>query len=417
LLSYKAEAQKTFRGILLNKEDSTELPFLHVELLETNESSVSDKNGFFFFYPPENTNTIHLHIAGLGLDCFVSVTLKNDTEKIYLKHPLFALEDFVIKGLTASQVVEEAVKRIPKNYATANYAYYSFYREYQKVNDRFKNLIEAKAVVMIQPFREKKHLSAEEAFAIQDMRRSNFNWDIDDMKTRDGFPEMLQENPVYHIKHSSLTPYFLQHCYFHFDSSSNDKEDYHISYYCPASSDNHGFETASDDFLGESYEKGKLIIERESFAFKRIERNSLRNRNYNYPRFNNFIIPSRKYTVEFVGGSFVAEYREMNKKWFLKKLLYSYTNNFFRTKIYRKDPTITENFEWYADSVSRYVDETLVNKFYKTPALPYCSYVYDSLDWRQVSPFYFFPKQRVYESLEKSTSLNEQFEKNTAANH
>lgn len=408
------KAQGVFNGVLLSNEDSLSLPFIHIHLKETNQSAVTDKNGFFTFKLSKSIGLLYLQIKGLGIDTTILLKNSNHTEKIYVQRSTFQLTEAVIKGLTAKQVVEEAIRRIPENYAIANYAYYSFYREYQKVNGRFKNFIEANAVVMIKPFKEKKRLIAEEAFAIQNLRRTNFYWDIDDMKARNGFKELLEENPIYHLERSSFTPFIFERCSFHFDSSSA-QEDYVISYLCSYSSDNHGFEHAAKDLFGESYETGKLIIDRASLAFKRVERNSFRNRNYNYPRLNNFLL-SKNYTVEFAGGNFVAEFVPINNKWFLKALLYSYTNEFYLTKIYRKDYSITENFEWYVDSISRYVDETLVNKFYKTPALPYQPYTYDSAAWGNVPPFFFYSKDEVYKDLERFVPIEEQFRNNSNRN-
>ncbi len=374
------------------------MPYVHVKLKESNQSTVTDKNGFFSFRISKKIGSLHLHIKSLGIDTSVAVLNKNQTEKIYVAPSSFALTDVVIKGLTAKQVVEEAIRRIPENYADSTYAYYSFYREYQKVNEQFKNLIEAKAVAMIKPFMEKRRLTAEEAFAIKAMRRSNFYWDIDDMKVREGFEELLKENPIYYMTRSSFMPFIFERCIFHFDSLST-AEDYIINYSCPNSSDNHGFENAAHKFFGESYETGTFIIERSSFAFRRIERNSFRNKRYNYPRYNNFLIPSRNYTIEFAGGSFIVEYASINHKWFLKTLLYSYTNDFFLTKIYRKDYSITENFEWYVDSVSRYISEDLRNQFYKGAYLVSRNYNYDSTAWDSTPPFYFYPKEEIYDDI------------------
>ena len=82
-------------------------------------------------------------------------------------------------------------------------------------------------------------------------------------------------------------------------------------------------------------------------------------------------------------------------------------------RIYAKDYTIKGNFEWYADSVSRYIDESLIGKFYREPSLTYPPYVYDSTEWKNLPAFHFQPKEAVYKDLEKQAPVEDQFRKNS----
>ena len=408
-----AFAQSTFQGILLSKEDSTAIPFARIKLIETGKETVTDKDGLFHFVLSEELKNFRLQVSALGVDTvFPIADTKNKTHRIYLSFQPYELTSVTILGLTAKQVVEKAIASIPKNYPRSDYVYYSFYREYQQVNGGFKNLIEVKPVVLLQPTMEKNRLKAKEAFALPAIRRSDFSLDITDLQSRAGLPELFLENTVYHLENSSLTPYYLNHSRFHFDTSSSE-DDYVISYSCLYSSDNHGIEDAAQGFRGESYETGTLVIDRASFAFKRIERKSFRNRSYNYPFNNNFLLPSRNYFGEFVSGSFIAEYQPIEGSWFLNKLLNSYTNDFFKTGSGAKEYTITENFEWQVDSVSRHIDESLIGKFYREPSLTYPPYVYDSTEWGKVPAFYFQPQEAVYKDLEQKAPIEEQFRKNS----
>lgn len=337
-----AFAQSTFQGILLSKEDSTAIPFARLKLIETGKETVTDNGGLFHFVLSEELKNFRLQVAALGVDTVFSIAdAKNKIHRIYLSFQPYELTSVTNLGLTAKQVVEKAIASIPKNYPRSDYVYYSFYREYQQVNGRFKNLIEAKPVVLLQPAMEKNRLTAKEAFALPAIRRSDFSLDIKDFYDGGSLAELLAQNPVYHLEHSSLTPYYLERCKFHFDTTLTSEAKYVINYYCDYSSDCHGILNAATQFRGESYEMGTLLIDKPSFAFNRIERRSFRNRNYNYPFNNNFVLPSRNYFGEFVSGSFMVEYQPIEGSWFLNKLLYSYTNNFFKTVFGAKEFTIT----------------------------------------------------------------------------
>lgn len=85
------------------------------------------------------------------------------------------------------------------------------------------------------------------------------------------------------------------------------------------------------NFRGESWEKGTITIEKESFTITKIEKNSYRNKEYNYLKNNNYVLSERKFTAEFVSGNLVAEYVSINGKYYLNKLLHQFTNDFLRT--------------------------------------------------------------------------------------
>jgi hypothetical protein len=220
----------------------------------------------------------------------------------------------------------------------------------------------------------------------------------------DGFKDLMLQNPVYHYGKSFLISDVFKYGELHFDTSPG-SDDYRIKYDCyNCATEPHGingfFGGAFLAFKGESREHGVFIIDRETFAFKRIERKAVRNKEYNYPRNNNYVLPLREYTAEFVYGDLVAEYESIKGKWFLKSLLHQYTNEFFRvpsnTKMYR----MTDNFEWYSGSVSRYVDESLLDQFQRSPNLArsYSSYYTDSIE--AAPDFYYFKGESVYRDVD-----------------
>ncbi|MCE9540075.1 MAG: hypothetical protein K8R85_12780, partial [Bacteroidetes bacterium] len=187
---------------------------------------------------------------------------------------------------------------------------------------------------------------------------------------------------------------------------------YVIKYTCEAfSSDNHGIDNIAEArLLGECRESGTIVIDRTTFAFKKIERNSFRHKGFLYPKNNNWIRPSLNYYMNFIDGKLISEYSQVEGKWFLKRICREYTHEYFKAGLNSKEFTITEINEWFADSVTHFITADLIGKFYSSVDLPSCSYSYNKSKWsQQTHPFYFFNKQDIYMDLEKRGSIEQQF--------
>lgn len=412
VFSFSSYSQINFRGLLINKNDSTKMAFASVKLIELQKYTSSNENGNFNFVLPEKLSVLHFEISSIGCHTTISYYPKySEIESIYVNQLPTIINEVMIEGLSAKSVVEKAITSIPLNYIDTSYASYAFYRQYQKVNNTFKNLIEAQHVVMFNLSRSHNQITSKEAFAVTEMRKSFFKHDVKDYYG-DCFNDLFNQNPIYHLENSSLNTKSFMEYSFSFDTIML-FDTYVINYVCNYSSDNHGIDNFSQvDFKGESIEYGKIFIDKESFAIKRYERTSIRNKKYNYPKFNNFIRPSLNYTVEFLEGHLIMEYESINKKWYLKKILRDYTNEFYRTQTYNKEFTVTDVFEWYSDTPTRYIPEQLLDKFYFTPQLSNIKYYYNSSKWLKPLPgFYLYNKEKVYKDLEKKFNLEFQFEK------
>jgi hypothetical protein len=124
-------------------------------------------------------------------------------------------------------------------------------------------------------------------------------------------------------------------------------------------------------------------------------------------------MPSKQFYEEFVDGYLVTEYNQVNGKWFLSKILHRFTNDYFRGKTLKKEYTVKETYEWYADSVTHFIGPKLADKFFVDTYLPSCNYTYDPEKWKATShPFFFDRKEDVYLDMEKITTVEEQFENN-----
>jgi len=413
-LAASAFGQNNFTGILLNKQDSMPIQFAIIKSTDINNFTRTDDKGEFSFQIPAKFTKLHFQISAIGLHDTISIHRNhNAKEKIYVDKKPLALDSFNVKGLSAIEIMRKAVEMIPFNYTDSSFASFSFYRQYHKVNDTFKNLVEAQAVIYFKVTPSNKKLTSTYAFDIEQMRRSNFTYDIEDNKYyQNEIASHLSEDPIYNLEKGALNPNAFIFYKFNFDTTSK-SDDYVIKYTSlNFSSESHGVENYAElGWFGEAWEEGKFTIDRKSFAIKKTERRAYRNTKFDYPRNNNFIIPSRAYYMEFIDGSQVAEYEQVKGKWFLKTLYHSFTNEYFDSYTTKKAYSLTENFEWYSDSVSHFVSTGLADKFYDKTSLPTCAYVYDKSYWDKIlPPFYFVKKEDVYIDLEKKSSVEEQFE-------
>lgn len=404
---------QNFKGKLVNKTDSTALAFAAIKLSETGKYATTDEKGEFTLPISEAASLLHLEVSYVGCKTSATITPKaNAINTIYVACAPSTLNEIVIEGLTAKEIVKRALMSIPKNYADSSYASPSFYRQYQRVNGKFRNLIEAQTMVMFNVSTSDDQLLAKESFATEHLRRSKY-YEIEQFD-RDNINDLMNKNPVYHLAESSLNPNALEFYLFSFDTSASENS-YIINYKCfNFTSENHGitnYATAGID--AEGRESGKLTIDKNSFAITKFERKALRNKGYNYPKYNNFVLPDRKFTQEFVEGHLLVEYELINGKWYLKTMVHSYTNEFYRTQTYEKAYTISDCFEWHANSVTRSINKELINKFYFNPDLFNEKYSYNNAQWELPMPaYYYFEKQAIYKDLGTTIPVEQQFEMN-----
>lgn len=412
LYATSSMAQRSFTGHLINTIDSNAVPFAVIKLQETDNTVIADDKGYFSFIIPSKLKELTFTVSITGRKSVVTHKLNNaDTQNVYTEVLPFLLQEAEIKGLSARDIVKKAVRSIPANYADSSYFAYSSYRQYQLVNDIFMNLVEASPVVMYKLKKKGDSIVSKEAFALRNIRRTetiNNHMNVQ----RDNLCDLMECDPVYHNTASALALNHLGSYRFSFDSSSN-KEEYVINYLSPKHTvETFGFLGIELDrlFRGFAYETGKLYIDRKTFAFRRIERQAFRNPGYSfYQSQDNFILPAKKYFFEFVGGTLIADYQQSNGKWFPAGLYRKYSTDFFYSGFGTKECTITDVFEWQADSLSLYVPRELLKSFYPR-LIEYAAYNYNKAYWQEVAfPFYFFDEQAVMRGVAAGRDINELF--------
>lgn len=415
ILSLQLSAQSTFKGQLLCRQDSTPVPFAMVKVMGADRYAQSDEQGLFRFKSPEGGKTITMVVFAIGLRDTVTVPNKGTLlYKIYVDMVPLGLSAVAIQGLTAESVVREAVEHIPQNYSDSSFAAFSFFRQYEKANGVYRGLAEVQAVVLFQMAREKAWVIPSYGFNIEQMRRSDYYYLIDDFTYLDyDFSDLLTQDPIYQLTNGSLNPNALRYYHFRYDSTERD-DVYIIHYVSPDfSSELHGVENLRDlDWKSESWEEGVLTIDRKTLAFIRVERTAFRNPDFHYPRNNNYLMPSKRYYCEFVDAKMVAEYQQIRGKWFPSYLSHVYTNEYYNAGSTKRDLILTEVMECFTDSISHFISNDLAEKFFKDSPLPLIDYVYDASKWTgELPPYRNDMKEAVYRDIEMQRAIELQFQR------
>ena len=417
LLSPKVYGQVFFQAKLVHQEDGQAMAFLTVRLQETGEYTLSNEAGIVRFYLPEAKDSLHLYVSGLGLrEKIIHLPSYKGTELIPVSPRAAQLDEVLLEGLSARQVVAKAVAAIPENYLSESHASRGFYRQYHRVNGQYRNLIEAQAVVLHQRKTEEKSLKFDLAYALPEIRRSEMSYYVDMSAYGEGMAFLMLHNFAYQLNSTILHPSFHNLVDFSFDTITQAR--YVISYSCPSyTSEYHGISNFEEvDLRGEGREYGHITIDRDSWAIVRYERMARRNHDYAYPKLNNFVLPSRRYRLFFDSGYLLVEYGRSGDHWSLKRIMHRFSNDYIHVHRNRLEYAIEEFYEWHTDYLTMKVEEELIDSFVRHPNLSHLPYRYEPKAWQEIPDFFFDLREKVYADLIQDSDLNEQFENQATKN-
>lgn len=413
LLHATVYGQGSFRGVIANALDSGVIGNAMVTVVGSGGKILADVNGRFSVSGVQKGRKVVLAISAIGVSDTVTASSNgSQLHWVLVNVGTQKLDDYVLHSMSAEDVVRRAVSLIPVNHANIPYFCYSSYRQYQRLDSTYTNLVEAKPVVMMNVSATKGMLDRTEAYSNVICRRTYFTSEPNNAYEINA-SDLMSQDPVYHLYGGSLAPGRLFHYRFRFDTVAGSDTSYVIHYRSnDYSSERHGVSNPGNPFPGESWEEGRITIDRYSFAIRKFTRIARRHDAYNYPRNNNFILPDRLYYLEFVDAYFAAEYVQLGERWYPGRYSYRFTNDCYGSgKGFRPNVRFSCFYEWQADSFSRYTGDDYASRFYKELYL--WPQKYDLSEWQVNRHGYLLTDSTVlFNDLKKRGELEVQFRTN-----
>lgn len=303
------------RGIVKDANTETPLPFAHIEIRNKAVGTVTNKNGEFVFLFDKSLIEEDIVISFIGYKPYVISVydMINLTQKILLEPTTLYLNEVEISQLSAKSTVKKAIFKIPDNYWKSPIILRGFYRETIKENENYTEYAEG----VIDIYKNPNGSSNEDKVRLVKGRRRN---DLSSYEVSKNAVVTIG-GPVFcnYYDRIRYLPSFLDtnqfNLYdFRFETSVvfNDKAVSVISF-------------DQIDGLKKSLRKGKLFIDKQTFAILRIE--------YGYsPKGMKYELPNgmiRGMMKLFAGISIederlniVIDYQQVNNYWCLKSIYY-----------------------------------------------------------------------------------------------
>ncbi|MBK7440120.1 MAG: hypothetical protein WBP43_02710 [Chitinophagales bacterium] len=403
-------AQQIYTATIFNSE--TGKPFANCPVKVNNYNSINstDSLGKLEVNLPD-TGKISLTVY--ALNCHTEVEIKKpgyQFEPILIFCPTYELAPVDITYMDANTIIKKAAAKIPTLYADSAYVAFGFYRNYKKINGVFKEFTEGDiATVMRINKNEHDQLINEEAFGIQTMRRTRYTIPIDDFYDR-ALMDLFRQNLIYHTAFAVFNPYFFRHAEFEIDSASTDST-WIINYRLRGIiGENHGIDNYDPDaFFGEGKETGYYVINKSDYAILKIVRETIRDKRYQYPKYNNFLMPDLEYTGEFDEGFLEINFVLFEGKYYLKNIYHAHTNSFTHVATNQLLYKVTDYSEYTCDSIGYVITPTIQQTLETYANNELVKYNYNENDWLTTPPFYFINPDIVFSDIRKRGQLYDLF--------
>jgi len=147
----------TVSGVIRDQVTRRALPFVDISVPGTNIGTVTNQDGQFLVKIGKELNVTEVMFSCIG---YVSSRIPvNKTDMLngvyYLSPSVGVISAAIIEGWDALRLVEEAVRRIDKNYSTDPNLLTGFYRETAQKRSRFINVSEAVMRIYKSPYNER----------------------------------------------------------------------------------------------------------------------------------------------------------------------------------------------------------------------------------------------------------------------
>ncbi len=382
-------------------EDSTlhAVPFANVSCKET--ATLTDINGKFNFTSISVNNSDSIHFSCIGFEnktIPIRSFLSGLEQTIVLIPKVYELPAQTIHGLSSSEIIENAIRKIPGTFAADTFYQAGFYRQYHEENSKYVRLIEAAVTIENRVEKSSTSLKSDERVSINQLRRSD-NYERNNEEHGDHLIDLLEENPVYHSTGTMLNMKALNLYRFYFDTTRTYPDSiYHIFYY-------------STDRSRERFDRGEIFIAADDFAILKFTKEEFKNTHTIRRELYN---SSARYRWEFLSSKLVAEYKMKKGKMYPASLVKTYTHELYDNKVNTKEFLVTECFELTLKNEIQTKALSQKRNFSVFSNLYHRKYVYDASFWQNyfIPGFYFRKSEDVKHDLEKEKNLEEQFLQN-----
>ncbi len=384
-----AQNSKELLCKVLDTESKYPVSFATIRFENVQKGVIADEEGDFRLpldYKESNKTII---ISSIGFETLkVSVsTLKNGIVNIiYLKPRIETLNAVLIngktntKGLSAENIIRNAIGKIPTNYPYFPHSYMAYYRDYQLVNNNYYNLNEAILESYDAGFNTSKYLYKDNTSALYSNNlNKNFYQDTLLLNSIYGKSKVLDRDNS--AKLGTDIQNELEILNIHNPIRNYSKSSFSFIYvFRDDFVNNHYFKLVSVKYIGDIplYEiefvtrenpnskymgSGKIYIAKSNFAIHKLEYSVFTNRNYNSVRSKDNAFGNLSRKTGDILFEVTVEYKEVNDKMFLNYMTF---NNRFIIK--EPNPFSVEDFNFNASNKSFYitfnkpVDETTLKR-------------------------------------------------------
>lgn len=402
-----AIGQNDCRVLVVNRAEGLALSFSTCLVGDLRIAVQTDSAGYLTF--PEQTK-FPVQVEIFTLTCKQTITVSSCDETVSVHCPDIVLPTAHIQYLDANDIVRKAAAEIKHNYPDTGYALHGLFRTYKKINHQFDELAEAQLVVGMRIDTTKNIPEASEVFGAHKLRKtpytitlSNYyDWQVSDL---------FNQNPVYHADLFPIAPLYIDRCTYILDSAKCTDSTWLVVYAMHSvSGENHGISNfIPESFAGEADETGYFIIRKDNFAIIKFVRESVRDKRYGYPGYNNFLHPDLIYTGEFIEGYLEVIYTLFDDKYIPARIFHAYTNTYTHVATNTQTYHITDYNEWFCDSVSTTLsdaDYQAMLDFKPDLSMPY---TYQPEDWKNLHPPVFISAETLQQGLTRVAPLETLF--------
>lgn len=142
-----------FSGIIKNGKNKKAIGNVSVTVPGTNIGTVTNSDGFFKLKIPASSVKNGIKIEQIG---YQNLEMPLDEQipsmQIFIQPSGRELKEILVLGGNPRDIVEEAIKKIPKNYSDQEELYSGFYRETVQKGSRFISISEAMVDILKKPY-------------------------------------------------------------------------------------------------------------------------------------------------------------------------------------------------------------------------------------------------------------------------